>query len=59
MKGDTEEKLILDLQAMQTRAHALRMPSTARALNAAMNAAGWELADKIAEAKRIQKAGDA
>jgi hypothetical protein len=39
-KGD----FVDEIQAMETRAYRLGLIITARALNQAMNAAGWELA---------------
>jgi hypothetical protein len=40
--------LINDIQALESRAHRLRMTLTGHALNDAKNRAGWELADQMA-----------
>ena len=47
IKRDDADKLVLELQAMQTRAAACGLHVTRRALNRAMNAAGWEIAGNI------------
>lgn len=48
-RGDAD-KLVLELQSMQTRAAACGLHVTRRALNRAMNAAGWEIAGNIEKA---------
>ena len=50
IKRDDADKLVLELQAMQTRARACGLYVTARGLNRAMNAAGWEIAGDIIKA---------
>jgi hypothetical protein len=40
------QMLINDIQALESRAHRLKMLRAAHALNAAKNAAGWELAEQ-------------
>ena len=49
---DACRMLILDLQALQSRAHRIGMVLTAHALNEAMNKAGWELAEDMEANKR-------
>lgn len=39
--------LIGDIQALENRAHRLKMLKAAHALNEAKNKAGWELAEQI------------
>jgi hypothetical protein len=46
------QNFILDIQAMQGRAHRLGMVATAHALNKAMNDAGWELAEQVEASNR-------
>jgi hypothetical protein len=43
---DAVRLLINDIQELESRAHHLKMLRTAHALNAAKNAAGWELAEQ-------------
>ena len=45
--------LILDIQALESRAHSLKMTATAQALNWAKNAAGWELAEQKERAMKV------
>lgn len=55
---DRPDRLVLDIQAMQTRAHALGLHMTAHALNNAMNVCGWEQAgdtDAAAKAARGER----
>jgi hypothetical protein len=40
-------QIIADIQALETRAHQVKMTATAQALNVAKNAAGWELAEAM------------
>lgn len=47
--------LVQDLQEVESRAHGLGMHVTARALNRAKNAAGWEIAGNIDEAARAAR----
>lgn len=49
---DAARLLVLDIQAMQSRAHRLGLPITARALNNAMNASGWEQAGDFLQAAK-------
>lgn len=46
------KNFILDIQALESRAHRLGMVETAHALNAAKNKAGWELAGQIETASK-------
>lgn len=41
--------LINDIQALENRAHRLRMTLAGHALNEAKNKAGWELAEQMAK----------
>jgi hypothetical protein len=43
--------LILDIQALESRAHRLGMHLAAKALNESVNKAGWELAEQIERMK--------
>lgn len=56
-KGEYEEvrQIIADIQALETRAHRVRMTATAQALNVAKNAAGWELAEAIEINRKADK----
>lgn len=44
--------LVNDIQALESRAHRLGLSYTARGLNRAKNAAGWELAGENQHAAR-------
>lgn len=46
------QNLILDIQALESRAHRLKMVKAAHALNEAMNKTGWELAEQVEETQR-------
>lgn len=41
---DSPQRLVLDIQALQMRAHKLGLHITGRAINNAMNVCGWEQA---------------
>lgn len=49
---DACRMLILDIQALESRSHRLKMTGAAQALNQAKNAAGWELAEQIGRAQK-------
>lgn len=44
------DTLVSDIQALETKAHKLGMVITARGLNHAKNAAGWEMAGNVLRA---------
>lgn len=50
MKRNEADKIVLELQTMQKRAHAAGLHFTARALNNTMNACGWEIAGNLDQA---------
>lgn len=55
------QKLLAQLQSLETEAHKIGMTATAHAINNAKNACGWEMAGNIVmagKASRGQRAGE-
>lgn len=58
---DKAERLTADITQLELRAHKLGLHATARALNNAKNATGWEMAGDVitaAKAGRGQRPGE-
>ncbi len=51
-------QLILDIQALENRAHRLGLHATAHALNSAKNASGWEIAGEPEKAGMAARGDD-
>ena len=52
------DQLILDIQALESRAHRLGLHATGHALNSAKNAIGWEMAGEPEKAGMAARGDD-